>query len=255
MSPPAATYTLHGVSKAYAGQQALQPIDLTIASGRTTVLLGPSGCGKTTLLRLLAGLTSSDGGSLHYHQSPIPVTADARRRYCQQLGYVIQEGGLFPHLSASDNITLAARHQGWDSDRIHQRVAELTDLVGLTPALLQRYPAAMSGGQRQRVALMRALMLDPDVLLLDEPLGALDPMIRYELQQQLKTIFSQLNKTVVLVTHDLAEAAWFGHWLVLMRAGAIVQQGSLDDMLQRPAEAFVGEFIRAQRGLSLAANT
>jgi osmoprotectant transport system ATP-binding protein len=140
-----------------------------------------------------------------------------------------------------------ARYLQRDPDWINTRLTELANLVQLPPELMQRFPAELSGGQRQRVSLMRALMLDPNLLLLDEPLGALDPMIRYQLQQELKAIFARLGKTVVMVTHDIAEAVYFGQTLVLMRDGYIVQTGSFKDLAQTPAESFVEQFISAQR--------
>jgi osmoprotectant transport system ATP-binding protein len=140
-----------------------------------------------------------------------------------------------------------ARFLGWPSDRVESRCRELADLARIPVDALARYPKDLSGGQRQRVAVMRALMLDPPVLLMDEPLGALDPMTRHALQTDLKEIFARLGKTVVLVTHDMHEAAHFAHEIVLMREGRIVQRGTVDDLLARPAEPFVTEFIRAQR--------
>ena len=163
------------------------------------------------------------------------------------MGYVIQEGGLFPHLPVRDNVAVMARHLRRDAAWIDTRLAELAELVHLPAELMERFPAELSGGQRQRVSLMRALMLDPELLLLDEPLGALDPMIRYRLQQDLRAIFERLGKTVVLVTHDVAEAAFFGETLVLMREGRIVQTGSLRGLARSPAEPFVEQFITAQR--------
>ena len=164
------------------------------------------------------------------------------------MGYVIQEGGLFPHLTVRDNVTVMARYLRRDADWIAHRLADLAQLVRLPLDLMSRFPAELSGGQCQRVSLMRALMLDPELLLLDEPLGALDPMIRYELQQELKSIFAKLGKTVVMVTHDIAEAAFFGHTLVLMREGRIVQTGPFKALARTPTEAFVTQFINAQRG-------
>jgi osmoprotectant transport system ATP-binding protein len=234
-----------GVSKRYRDTQALAPTRLGVPAGRTTVLIGPSGCGKSTLLRLVAGLVEPDAGEIRLEGTPLtPDTLAALRR---RMGYVIQEGGLFPHLTAQRNVTLMARHLGWEGDRIQARVEALTEMVHLPRDALGRYPLALSGGQRQRVSLMRALMLDPDLLLLDEPLGALDPMIRYRLQGELKAIFDRLGKTVLMVTHDLAEAAFFGHTLVLMREGRIVQQGRYRELVDSPAEAFVEAFIQAQR--------
>lgn len=237
---------LKGVSKHYNHARALAPTDLVIAETQTTVLIGPSGCGKSTLLRLIAGLVSPDTGSIVVEGTRLaPDNVMALRH---RMGYVIQEGGLFPHLNVRRNVALMARYLGWSETRIDARLRELAELVRLPPTLFDRYPAELSGGQRQRVSLMRALMLDPRLLLLDEPLGALDPMVRYELQRELKAIFEKLAKTVVMVTHDIAEAAFFGHTLVLMRDGRIVQQGGIRQLARSPAEPFVEQFIGAQRG-------
>jgi osmoprotectant transport system ATP-binding protein len=160
---------------------------------------------------------------------------------------VIQEGGLFPHLTARENLGLLARYVGQDHERVEERARELCELTRFPIEGLDRYPVQLSGGQRQRVGLMRALMLDPDALLLDEPLGALDPMIRAELQEDLKEIFRARGKTVVLVTHDMGEAAYFADEVVLLRAGRIVQRGEVRALLESPAEAFVSDFVRAQR--------
>lgn len=236
---------LTGVAKSYQGTVALQPADLTVPEGRTTVLIGPSGSGKSTLLRLMIGLIRPDRGSVRFEGTELgPQNV---RRLRRRMGYVIQEGGLFPHLTARRNVTLMARYLGWERERIGSRLTELTGLTHFPEDGLDRYPAELSGGQRQRVSLMRALMLDPDVLLLDEPLAALDPMIRAELQEDLREIFRQLGKTVVLVTHDMGEAAYFGDLIVLLREGEVVQRGSLEDLLDRPADPFVTRFINAQR--------
>ncbi|MGH8632317.1 MAG: ATP-binding cassette domain-containing protein, partial [Burkholderiales bacterium] len=191
--------SLTGVSKSFNGLRALAPTTLSFAPGRTTVVIGPSGCGKTTLMRLMLGLTVADGGSVAVAGEQLtPANADTLRH---RVGYVIQEGGLFPHLTAGRNVTLMARFLGRSLGDIERRCSELADLARIPLDLLARYPRELSGGQRQRVALMRALMLDPPALLLDEPLGALDPMTRHALQGDLKQIFEQLRKTVVLVTH------------------------------------------------------
>ena len=237
---------LQEVSKRFGDQVAVEPLSLKIAQAATTVLIGPSGCGKSTLIRLMIGLLAPDTGSVIFDGESL-ATADlpaVRRR----MGYVVQEGGLFPHLTARRNVTLMARHLGWDPGRIESRVAELATLTHLPLDALERYPVQLSGGQRQRVSLMRALMLDPEVLLLDEPLGALDPMIRAELQDELREIFRTLHKTVILVTHDMGEAGYIGDTIVLMREGRIVQQGGLRDLVETPAEEFVHRFVRAQRG-------
>lgn len=233
------------VVKRYGERVVLQPTDLNCATGSTTVLIGPSGCGKSTLLRLVAGLIALDGGRIVLDGTELtPENGELLRR---DLGYVIQDGGLFPHLSARQNVTLMARFLKRPALEIDRRVAELADLVQLPPEALDRFAGGLSGGQRQRVGLMRALMLDPKIVLLDEPLGALDPITRSELQAQLKGIFDHLGKTVLLVTHDMGEAAYFGSTIVLMRDGQVIQRGSLDDLLDRPAEPYVRDFIRAQR--------
>jgi osmoprotectant transport system ATP-binding protein len=236
---------LRGVSKRFGPTEALQATDLTIRTGATTVLIGPSGCGKSTLLRLMNGLIWPDRGVVSFEGitlAPSNVMAIRRR-----MGYVLQDGGLFPHLTSRGNATLMARYLGWSRARCSKRLNELVDLTRFPGDALERYPAQLSGGQRQRVSLMRSLMLDPDVLLLDEPLGALDPLFRSELQTDLRQIFGSLQKTVVLVTHDLSEAGYLGDEIVLLREGRILQSGTLHDLLERPADAFVTRFIRAQR--------
>jgi len=236
---------LSQVSKRYGDTQALAPTDLQVPAGETLVLIGPSGCGKSTLLRLIAGLIQPDSGTITLEGTVL--TPENILQVRQRMGYVIQEGGLFPHLTVRDNVTVMARYLRRDPDWIDARLTELSQLVQLPLELMVRFPAELSGGQRQRVSLMRALMLDPDLLLLDEPLGSLDPMIRYQLQQELKAIFARLGKTVVMVTHDIAEAVFFGQTLVLMREGCIVQTGSFKELAQSPAESFVENFISAQR--------
>ena len=238
-------FRLNQISKRYQDVVALDRLSLDIPEGRTTVLIGPSGCGKSTLLRILVGLIRPDAGTVIFGGQPLDTESvgEARRR----LGYVVQDGGLFPHMTARANICLMAGQDRWPRERIENRLSELVTLTRFPADALDRYPAELSGGQNQRVALMRALMLDPEVLLLDEPLGALDPMIRFELQEDLQRVFSTLRKTVVLVTHDLAEAAFLGDSIVLMRAGRIVQQGAPKDLLHHPAEDFVERFVRAQR--------
>jgi len=236
---------LRGVSKMFGTATALHPTDLVIPTGATTVLLGPSGCGKSTLLRLIVGLLWPDRGQVLFRGQPVLRTnVEGLRR---RMGYVLQDGGLFPHLTGRANVTLMARYLRWPDSQVERRLEELVELTRFPADALDRYPTQISGGQRQRVGLMRALMLDPDLLLLDEPLGALDPMIRADLQEDLRRIFQTLGKTVVLVTHDLGEAGFFGDQLVLLRAGSIVQQGTLEDLVQTPADLFVTRFINAQR--------
>jgi len=232
------------VSKRYGGVVALDDVSFDVARGTTHVLLGSSGSGKSTLLRIMLGLVVADADEATIDGAR--VTPDTRRTLVGKVGYVVQEGGLFPHLTVGENIGLPAEAAGWPRRRMTERVGELAGLVGFDEALLRRYPAELSGGQRQRVGLARALLLDPPVLLLDEPLGALDPIVRADLQIELRRIFAAVGKTVVLVTHDLREAALLGSTIALLRAGRVVQQGSLDDLARRPAEPFVTEFLSAQ---------
>ncbi len=237
---------VENVSKRFAETLALAPLKYAFRPAVTTVLIGPSGCGKSTVLRLLVGLIKPDSGRVIVNDVEL---SDANLQdWRHRIGYVIQDGGLFPHLTCRDNVLLLARYLKRDEDWTQQRLIEVMDLVRLSTDCLERYPQQLSGGQRQRVALLRALILDPQVLFLDEPFGALDPMTRYALQGDLKIIFAQLNKTVVMVTHDMNEAAHFADQIVLMRDGEVVQSGTSDELQMRPAELFVTEFIRAQRG-------
>ena len=238
-------FEVKGVSKTFGDLQALREVDLSVQAKQTTVLIGPSGCGKSTMIRLMVGLVWPDDGTVSYKGQALTPTNVLSLR--QKMGYVIQEGGLFPHLTARKNVALMANYLGWSEDRIDSRIETLATLTHFPADGLDRFPGELSGGQQQRVGLMRALMLDPDVLLLDEPLGALDPMIRADLQSDLRSIFQTLGKTVVMVTHDMGEAGFFGDQIVLMREGEIVQIGSLKNLIQNPAHEFVTQFIHAQR--------
>jgi osmoprotectant transport system ATP-binding protein len=236
---------LTNVNKSYGSKRALSAIDLTVDNERCLALIGSSGSGKSTLLRLILGLALPDTGTVTVAGETVtPKTAPTLRL---RTGYVIQDGGLFPHLSAVDNVALVARVVGWDRAKIAARVETLTSLVGLSSELLRHYPVELSGGERQRVGLMRALMLDPPVLLLDEPLGSLDPIIRARLQDDLRRIFKALRKTVLLVTHDLAEAAYLGDEVAMLHDGQLLQKGSMADLVERPRSTFVSEFVRAHR--------
>jgi osmoprotectant transport system ATP-binding protein len=238
-------FRLDSVFKSYGGERVLDGVSLAIPAGNTTALIGPSGSGKSTLCGLLTGLVKPDAGVVYFRDQDI--SRGSIRELRQRIGYVIQDGGLFPHLTGRANVSLMAAHLDWSKREIASRIDELLDLARLSPAVLARYPVEMSGGERQRVALVRALMLDADVLLLDEPLAALDPMVRAELQQELAKIFWRLRKTVILITHDLAEAAFFSERIVLLRKGRVVQTGSISELQDSPAEDFVGQFVRAQQ--------
>lgn len=235
------------VTHRYPHAVAVDDVSLRVEAGETVALIGPSGCGKSTLLKLAAGLVWPQQGSVIVADRTLAPGNVLEIRH--RIGYVIQSGGLFPHMSAEDNVTLAARFLKKERQWIEARVAELADLVQLPRDALERFPSNLSGGQRQRVSLMRALMLDPAVLLLDEPLGALDPMVRHGLQEDLRRLFERLGKSVLLVTHDMAEAAFFARNIVLMREGKIVQRGTYKDLIEAPAEQFVSDFVQAQRGL------
>src|SRR5215831_8893739 len=240
---------LEDVSKRYGDAIALYPTNLSVESGKTTVLIGPSGCGKSTLLRLMIRLIEPDSGSIQFNGDPI--TAENINVLRRRIGYVIQEGGLFPHLTARANVLLMARHVGKPQEEMQKRLLQLCELTRFSENLLVRYPGELSGGQRQRVSLMRALMLSPELLLLDEPLGALDRLVRASLQKDLKKIFARLGQTVLFVTHDLAEAIYFGDEIVLMNEGRIVQKGTITDLRERPVDPFVSEFINAHRGIAI----
>ena len=235
---------LENVSKSFGAARVLEDVTLTMAEGRTTVVMGLSGSGKSTLLALIVGLETPDQGEVWIGAERMAACSAVTLRL--RMGYVIQDGGLFPHLTARRNIELMAREMGWLKARRRERVSELCALTRFPAEALERYPAELSGGQRQRVSLMRALMLDPPIVLLDEPLGALDPMTRANLQEELKLIFRTVEKTVVIVTHDVSEAAFLGDTIVVVHQGRVLQQGGFRDLVARPADAFVTDFIRAQ---------
>jgi osmoprotectant transport system ATP-binding protein len=236
---------IDSVTKHYGASRVLGPVSLDVAPHSTLALVGSSGSGKSTLLRMLVGLVVPDAGRVEVAGEQVTTASVERLRL--RIGYVIQDGGLFPHLSAGENASIVARHLGWDSARVASRVAELAALVRLRDEVLRRHPAQLSGGERQRVSLMRALFLDPDVLLLDEPLGALDAVVRAELHEELRAIFRKLSKTVLLVTHDIREAAFLADEIAVMRDGVIVRRGTLDELTRNPGDPFVERLLAAQR--------
>jgi osmoprotectant transport system ATP-binding protein len=235
------------VRKLFGDDFAIREVNLEIERGKITALIGPSGCGKSTILRLIVGLVTADSGEIQFDGEKI--AAETIMRIRRRLGYVIQDGGLFPHLTARHNLTLQPRLFRKRRDEIEKRIMELCELTKFPSNGLDRYPLELSGGQRQRVSLMRALMLSPELLLLDEPFAALDPLVRMNLQRDLKEICTRLQQTVLLVTHDLAEAAFLGDEIALMNEGRIIQRGSVAHLRAKPANEFVREFISAQRGL------
>jgi osmoprotectant transport system ATP-binding protein len=232
------------ITKTY-DQKVLDDLSLSIEKGKTVSLIGPSGCGKSTFLRIIMGLIQPDSGEIQIDGKVLASeNALVLRR---KMGYVIQSGGLFPHLTARENLTLVTHYLGWDKAKENERIQELSELTNMNPSMLDRKPENLSGGQAQRISLMRALMLDPPILLMDEPLGSIDPLVRYELQNDLLSIFRELNKTVLLVTHDLGEAAFLGDEIALMKAGQIIQKGSIKEIIEQPKNEFVKQFVQAQR--------
>jgi osmoprotectant transport system ATP-binding protein len=232
---------LAGVRKAYRGAVVLHDTDLVLGAGGSLAIVGASGSGKSTLLKLVMGLVTPDAGTVRVLGEAMGDATRLALRH--RIGYVIQEGGLFPHLTAKRNVALMAEHLGWDAARTAARVEELRALVSLAADVLERYPAELSGGQRQRVGLMRALLLDPPLLLLDEPLGALDAIVRGRLQKDLRAIFERLGKAVLLVTHDIAEAGVLAAEVAVMDAGRVVQRGPMGELVARPATPFVRELL------------
>ncbi|HTC39496.1 MAG TPA: ATP-binding cassette domain-containing protein [Steroidobacteraceae bacterium] len=243
--------TLQNIYKTFEGKPVLTDVNLNIPKGATHALIGSSGSGKTTLLRITLGLIPFDKGYVKINDHALLSFSPVE--WADRIGYVPQDGGLFPHISGFENVSLIAKLRGWNKQRIGSRVEELRKLVGLEAQLLTQFPFELSGGQQQRVAIMRAAMMDPQVMLLDEPMAALDPLIRRSLQQELKSIFQRLDKTVLLVTHDLGEAVFLAEQITLLHEGKIVQTGSYRDLLLNPADPFVTAFINAQRTLPDAA--
>ncbi|MBK9441604.1 MAG: ABC transporter ATP-binding protein [Comamonadaceae bacterium] len=230
------------VRKAYGGRVVIDALSLRLKKGQITVLVGPSGCGKSTTLKMINRLEAHDAGTIRFAGQEIdrlPVE-DLRRR----MGYAIQSNGLFPHWTVAQNIATVPRLLRWDKARIHARVDELLDMLGMAPAQYrQRYPHQLSGGQQQRVGVARAMAADPEILLMDEPFGALDPVTRAAMQQELRRIHRLFGKTILLITHDIDEALTLADHLIVMQHGAIAQQGRPIELLRAPVSAFVRDFL------------
>ncbi|MDB5374214.1 MAG: Osmoprotectant transport system ATP-binding protein [Belnapia sp.] len=239
---------LRGLSKRWPGadRDSVAELTLEVPEGTSCALIGPSGSGKTTTLRMVNRLIEPSGGSIRIGgKDALRMDAVTLRR---RIGYVIQDVGLFPHWSVAANVATVPRLLGWDTARIDRRVTEVLALVGLDPArFATRRPHQLSGGERQRVGVARALAGDPPVLLMDEPFGAVDPVVRGRLQEEVLRLLKQLRKTVLIVTHDVAEAVRLGDAVALMRDGRLVQHAPAAAMLARPADAFAAEFLGADR--------
>jgi osmoprotectant transport system ATP-binding protein len=242
--------SLDQVSKRYdANAAAVESLTLEVVDGEVCVLIGPSGCGKTTTLRMINRLIEPSGGQIFIDGRDI-LTMDAVELR-RGIGYVIQQGGLFPHRRVADNVSVVPRLLGWDKRRINERVEELLDLVDLPAAdYARRYPHELSGGERQRVGVARALGADPPVLLMDEPFGAVDPITRLRLQTMLLDLQSKIKKTIVMVTHDIDEAAKLGDRVAVLSKGAHLEQyATPPEILGRPATPFVAQFVGEDRGV------
>lgn len=239
---------IENLSKVFFTQTVLDNISLKLAAKQTHILLGASGSGKSTLLKIILGTLKADSGQVLI--SDEFDRTNSNRKF--SIGYVVQDGGLFPHLSAIENILLEARCLGWSKEKMDSRIDELLSAVDLDRTVLDQFPHQISGGQKQRVSLMRALFLDPEILILDEPLGALDPITRAHLQAGLRTLFQRLKKLVIIVTHDLAEAAYLGDTVSVLHNGKLLQHGTFEKLRNDPADDYIRQFIAAQRTLSMA---
>jgi osmoprotectant transport system ATP-binding protein len=244
------TIRLEKVTKLFPGvaRPAVDALDLTIEKGQICVLIGPSGCGKTTTMRMVNRLIEPSSGRIIVGDRDVTKADPVELR--RHIGYVIQQIGLFPHMTIAQNVATVPTLLGWDAARIKARSEEMLELVGLDPAqYLSRYPRHLSGGQRQRVGVARALAADPPVMLMDEPFGAVDPIVRGRLQEEFLAILKRLEKTVILVTHDIDEAIRMGDVVAIMKDGRLIQFDTPDRLLGAPADDFVADFVGADRAL------
>ncbi len=241
--------TFEDVSKIYdVGTTAVDRLDLEVSDGEIVVLVGPSGCGKTTTLRLINRMIEPSSGRIEVDGRDVQSVSPHELR--RGIGYVIQSGGLFPHRTIADNIATVPRLLGWDRRQIEDRVGELLELVGLPQHVATRYPHQLSGGQRQRVGVGRALAVDPPVMLMDEPFGAVDPIVRTHLQDEFLRLQAEMRKTIVFVTHDIDEAIRVGDRIAIFNVGGVVEQyASPAELLADPANRFVEDFLGDDRGL------
>ena len=237
------------VSRRYADVVAVNDLSFAVPAGKICVLVGPSGCGKTTSLKMVNRLIEPTGGQILVGGRDIMAQDPIELR--RGIGYVIQQVGLMPHLTVGDNVAVVPHLLGWDSQRVDTRVDELLSLVGLEPgSYRKRYPAQLSGGERQRVGVARALAADPPLMLMDEPFGAVDPIVRERLQNELLRLQETLAKTIVFVTHDIDEAIKMGDLVAVMQVGGVLAQfGPPEEILANPASDFVARFVGADRGL------
>jgi osmoprotectant transport system ATP-binding protein len=246
----AATVEFAHVAKRYPGGEefAIRDLSFTVPAGEVCVLVGPSGCGKTTAMRLVNRMIELTSGDILLDGESIKGRDESQLR--REIGYAIQQVGLFPHLSVGDNIATVPKLLGWDKQRMRARVDELLELVGLEPEMRRRYPAQLSGGQRQRVGVARALAVDPPLMLMDEPFGAIDPITRARLQDEFLRLQGDIRKTVLFVTHDIDEAIKMGDRIAVLRhGGELAQFATPAELLMHPADEFVEQFVGADRAL------
>ncbi len=239
--------TFDNVSKVFDGEHiAVDELSGTVEEGQLVVLIGPSGCGKTTTLQMVNRLVEPTSGTIYVNERDHSTFDPVKLR--RTMGYVIQEIGLFPHMTVGQNITIVPDLEGWDSELKSERAHDLIDMVGMDPDIyLDRYPRELSGGQQQRIGVLRALAVDPDILLMDEPFGALDPLTRDQLQDELTDLQDRVKKTILFVTHDMDEALKMGDAIMMMQQGKLLQFATPDEMLQDPNNEFIAEFIGAER--------
>jgi osmoprotectant transport system ATP-binding protein len=242
--------SLKSVSKRFgnSAETAVQDLSMDVGQGETVVLVGPSGCGKTTTMKMINRLVEPTSGTITVDGTDVLKQDPVRLR--RSIGYVIQSIGLLPHRTVAENIGTVPHLEGWDQKRIDERTDELTNIFELDRSMLKRYPSELSGGQRQRVGVARALAADPPVMLMDEPFGAVDPIVRERLQDQFLHIQEQLKKTIVFVTHDIDEAIKMADRIAILNRGGIIEQyAPPEEILRRPANDFVKQFVGAERGL------
>jgi len=248
MAERGATVEFRDVTKRYADQVAVDQLSLAVPAGKICILVGPSGSGKTTSLKMVNRLIEPTSGAILIDGQDVTTEDPVQLR--RRIGYVIQQVGLFPHETIAENVATVPRLLGWTRERIDARVAELLALVGLDPGrYAKRYPAQLSGGERQRAGVARALAAEPPVMLMDEPFGAVDPIVREHLQSELLRIQRELGTTILFVTHDVDEAIRLGDRVALMRDGRLVQYAPPGEILAHPADEFVAQFVGADRGL------
>ena len=231
--------------KQYGSTKAVNRVSFEVATGQNLILLGPSGCGKTTTLRMINRLVLPDSGALFINE--IDVMKQPVEQLRRGIGYVLQHHGLFPHYTVAENVAIVPKLLKWEAQKIKVRAEELFTKLNLDQSLINKYPSALSGGQQQRVGLVRALMVNPPVLLMDEPFGALDNLTRISIRKEFRELDELRNKTTVMVTHDIQEAFEMGDVICLMNKGEVMQIGSPDALLHHPANDFVADFLKDQR--------